>query len=910
MNERKWMLVKAVILGSFLWILAAQDVLKSLEDDTAIDYDAGQGIQKFYNVAQYKSILATAPILAETRKGFPALNLGTGTPEVVTPIVNEVLSPVSYRPPTRWENLPVVSTPLDVLGLMTLPVIAGTFSLRGVTTLGDLAYSARAEVKVVDCSATGAAWLDSRFRTSLTQPYFTENDCRGHAEASCTSDDCSVRFAYGKGGNCMPCAQLDLTSTSTERDAQHSSNSDSKVITWERHRPMIGFTGRADVTTPDSVPVFTVAIGAASDLRLGHIFEYRPVFLVSKTLKDVAKLSTVKGDEDQCRQKAVALGAKAYTFKDDECTFYGTGTGKVKPAGLGFEISTDARLQLRRELTLVGVVPSPQRELSGTTTFGKFIWRGKLHDAQEVQGLRSIEKRKSSATSKTMTLISFSHARNCEKAPILAIKDDLREIGVGVVKDRGYMTPLTRNLHLGVGTALITEPSRLTGEVRFYVKDLPKGLCYRKPKVRQPRSSEKDADDDDIAFVGSCDQAYHFAVAAYACDLHYIPLGRGVATEREYRGDMREGSSQSVILHKARKTPLGTAVQAIVLGFSLGDDVHVPNMTKFGTNMGRVRKEGASKRKRMDTEATWVDDAQKFRSINKIQWNEFLSWLSYSSQSAWAASVRADEAFDLYTFATPVLFGFLLVTSLTISKYVAAPELANVVGGASGFMSLVLIFAIIWYYDLPFSQSAGGMAGAVCAIAFGVQRSYGTVKVSDGELLGAWLTLVFCYIKACAHDPLTSRVIGYTLDLLLVVKACVVLPSGRRMATSAIIVRATVAYLDSPFEVDQYRSGHFTFFSSLASALNLEALATESPMSYFPLFARVDVFAKLALWPLSRPPSTAAWTPDELDPLEKWRSTTLEQLCLPSGRLRQGSTSMLPRRWKDSSPSSLSTHLR
>ena len=67
------------------------------------------------------------------------------------------------------------------------------------------------------------------------------------------------------------------------------------------------------------------------------------------------------------------------------------------------------------------------------------------------------------------------------------------------------------------------------------------------------------------------------------------------------------------------------------------------------------------------------------------------------------------------------------------------------------------------------------------------------------------------------------------------------------MATSAIIARATVAYLGSPFDVDVYRSGHFTFFSSLASALNLEALSTASPMTYFPMFARIDVFAKLAL---------------------------------------------------------------
>ena len=70
------------------------------------------------------------------------------------------------------------------------------------------------------------------------------------------------------------------------------------------------------------------------------------------------------------------------------------------------------------------------------------------------------------------------------------------------------------------------------------------------------------------------------------------------------------------------------------------------------------------------------------------------------------------------------------------------------------------------------------MVGAVCAVAFGMYRSYGVTKVSDGELLGAWLTLAFCFLKASAHDPLTSRVIGYTMDLRLVVTACAVLQAA------------------------------------------------------------------------------------------------------------------------------------
>ena len=69
------------------------------------------------------------------------------------------------------------------------------------------------------------------------------------------------------------------------------------------------------------------------------------------------------------------------------------------------------------------------------------------------------------------------------------------------------------------------------------------------------------------------------------------------------------------------------------------------------------------------------------------------------------------------------------------------------------------------------------------------------------------------------------------------------------MATSAVLIRATVVYLDTPFSMaaDSDRTGHFTFFSSLASALNIEFLAAASPANYLPLFARLDVIAKLVM---------------------------------------------------------------
>ena len=352
---------------------------------------------------------------------YPALTLGSGSPEVITSIVNQVLSPITLRPASMWENLPLITTSLDVLGLMAFPVVSGSVSFNGVTRMGDFAYTGRTDVASVDCSVGSAGWLDPSHRPSAVKPFYAEEHCRTLAESSCTADDCLVRFAYGKDGNCMICGQLPFNASSADKTAQQSSNSDSVVISFERSRASITFNGQVDITAPDGVPVFAVTTGVPADLRLGHVFEYRTVFLPVKSLKNVAQTCVVRGSIDQRRQKADPTRARAFIFKENEGTLYGPGSSKVKSKGEVFLRSQDARLQLRGQLALVGMVPSPQSELSGTTSFGKFVWRGQLYETKEIEGQKSFEKRRSASSSKSMTVVNFAQARNCEKSPYLAI---------------------------------------------------------------------------------------------------------------------------------------------------------------------------------------------------------------------------------------------------------------------------------------------------------------------------------------------------------------------------------------------------------------------------------------------------------------------------------------------------------
>ena len=105
--------------------------------------------------------------------------------------------------------------------------------------------------------------------------------------------------------------------------------------------------------------------------------------------------------------------------------------------------------------------------------------------------------------------------------------------------------------------------------------------------MREQPPSDTDEEGDEVVRSGSCFAEYHFALVGNGCDVYYLPLGRGVAIDREYAGELKEGSSQAVPLRKAHQTPMVSSVKALIVGFDLGEGITVPNITKFGSSMGK-----------------------------------------------------------------------------------------------------------------------------------------------------------------------------------------------------------------------------------------------------------------------------------------------------------------------------------
>ena len=160
------------------------------------------------------------------------------------------------------------------------------------------------------------------------------------------------------------------------------------------------------------------------------------------------------------------------------------------------------------------------------------------------------------------------YPKQCERAPDLAVRDGVKEVDESVLLERGYMTPLTRSLHLGSAIALIQGTAYNTGGIRYFTRELPRGLCYRQPPVFN-RDDEAQEDEGTVE-MASCIGEYVFAVAAFRCDLYYVPLGRGLLAMRVIGGISQGASTQAMMLKKNHHTPFATSPDALVLGFDLG----------------------------------------------------------------------------------------------------------------------------------------------------------------------------------------------------------------------------------------------------------------------------------------------------------------------------------------------------
>lgn len=58
--------------------------------------------------------------------------------------------------------------------------------------------------------------------------------------------------------------------------------------------------------------------------------------------------------------------------------------------------------------------------------------------------------------------------------------ETVREVSLSVLKDLGYVTALTRNLHVGSAMVLVLDNQVGTGEAKFFTRKMPTGLCYVK----------------------------------------------------------------------------------------------------------------------------------------------------------------------------------------------------------------------------------------------------------------------------------------------------------------------------------------------------------------------------------------------------------------------------------------------
>ena len=137
-------------------------------------------------------------------------------------------------------------------------------------------------------------------------------------------------------------------------------------------------------------------------------------------------------------------------YEQGTCKFFKATTGKPN-AGGSYKVTPDQRLQLHSNIRVTGSVPTPQSELSGATAYGRFVWRGVVYQTDEVTywEVSHFEKTRRRIKPRSSQILGFYHPKRCDKAPNLAVCDGLTQISEAMVMERGYIVPITRNLHFG-----------------------------------------------------------------------------------------------------------------------------------------------------------------------------------------------------------------------------------------------------------------------------------------------------------------------------------------------------------------------------------------------------------------------------------------------------------------------------
>ena len=264
------LLLRVIAFGVVCWLSATQDLLSCVENG---DIDDEVAVQRYHGVGRFASILSSAPVLAED--GVPLD--GIGSVKGAEEILNEILGVVDVVPPTGWQQVVmtgVVASAFEQIGILSrgFPVIKAIATVPTSSIDIGRTITKGSRTAAVDCSGSGATWLDPSLRMSAAMPYFTYDQCATlTAQAfNCenvlrSSADCHIRFALGADGNCMPCKPLAPGSTDTVP------NTPSGVEEATVSIALATFGGEARIRSTAQ----TVEVTASGDLRLGHFFDYQ-----------------------------------------------------------------------------------------------------------------------------------------------------------------------------------------------------------------------------------------------------------------------------------------------------------------------------------------------------------------------------------------------------------------------------------------------------------------------------------------------------------------------------------------------------------------------------------------------------------------------------------------------------------
>lgn len=579
-------------------------------------------------------------------------------------------------------------------------------------------------------------------------------------------------------------------------------------------------------------------------MAYGHLFHERFALRGSRRVPSVAPSDTISTSPEDCVNRcrddetcrAYEAGAACHLWRDSAATTWTTtmyAGMREAAAPAGFATSS-SEVVLWSGVSVSADVPSFASERSGHTSSGFFLHGGKLWLTRDFDPMEHVRKETATWKNGNWTRATeLGRPQKCRGLPIPYVSRRVQALTRSDLLQAGYLTMLDYDLSIPNGKIILGDNSVFGSDIAYF--GIPLGdlgdICYARPS-----NDDEPAAMEDEVVPSSPIQCYGyvvFTIVLHECEFHVLDMGTALAKDITWKDTILKGSTQDVLIFKGRASVWNPAV-LLDIGSVYSKPIPGPKGRKVALSKKRKHEE------------SWRVQVLYGILPQQVPWDDAASLVAgYSSRKAWkrvmAFSGDVDKAAIKASMSNAVIF---LIATL-VPRLATTRELRAYLAGLGWLVALGLSALYVWYMDRTWDQVIGGFAGCVIAFTFGVMRNAGTARITYGELAVAFLTILFLGLRNSCLDLQSYELLEMTIQMTCAVFSGVRTRSGRRLATTSLLILAYV---------------NWASFGTGQIALEEESWIESYPITEIGKLARLqDLRSEAASFPVNRVQINLAW---------------------------------------------------